>query len=144
MSQFLDPLDSREISDKIFEVIDHPFRYQSDEAKMIITVPIGFYTDFASVPREFPLIYSLLGDTAHEPAVIHDFLYYSAITTREMADNVFYEAMTIFGVPDWKRDMLYEGVRAGGWWAWDQHRKSGDPQDGKFGPVVISEEKESL
>lgn len=139
MSSFLDPLVVTEISDSIFAIADHPFRYQSDEAKQIITVPIGFYTDFASVPR-FPLIYALLGDTAHEPAVVHDWLYYSAIVNREMADNVLYEAMTVFGVEDWRRDMIYEGVRAGGWYAWDQHRKAGDPQDGKFG-IIVSLEK---
>ena len=142
MSQFLNALDTQEVSDKLFEVIDHPFQYQSDEAKMVITVPIGFQTDFASVPR-FPLIYALLGDTAHEPAVIHDWLYYSAIVNREIADNVLYEAMTVFGVEDWRRDMIYEGVRAGGWYAWDEHRKEGHPEIGKFGTSVIAQEKES-
>lgn len=141
MSKFLTTLDSQEVDDKIFMVIDHPFCYQSDIAKQTFSVPVGFQTDFASVPR-FPLIYVLLGDTAHEPAVIHDWLYYSAIVTREMADNVLYEAMTVFGVEDWRRDMIYEGVRAGGWYAWDQHRSEGHPEAGKFALQVIEQEKE--
>jgi len=132
MSQFLDPLVTVEISDSIFAISDHPFRYQSDIAGQIFTVPIGFYTDFASIPRLFPLIYALFGDTVHEPAVIHDWLYYSAVTTREMADNVLYEAMTVCGVVEWRKDMIYEGVRAGGWYAWNQHRAEGHPEIGKF------------
>lgn len=130
MSAFLDPLTVTEISDSVFAVADHPFRYQSDIAGLI-TVPVGFYTDFASVPR-LGFIYAMLGDRAHEPAVIHDWLYYADITTREMADNVLYEAMTVFGISDWQRDLIYEGVRAGGWYVWDEHRNRGDPKEGKF------------
>ncbi len=137
MSKFLDPLVTTEISDKVFAISGIPFRYQSDEFGGIITVPVGFYTDFASVPRCFPLIYALLGDTAHEPAVVHDWLYYSALTTREMADNILYEAMTVAGIANWRRDMIYEGVRAGGWYAWDQHRSAGHPEAGKFAGMGI-------
>lgn len=132
MSKFLDTLNVSEISDSIFSVIDHPFRYESDIAKQIITVPIGFYTDFASVPRWMPVMYSLLGDTAHEPAVIHDWLYYSAFTSREMADNVLLEAMKYWGMPSWRYYPIYWGVRMGGWKAWNEHRKNGHPEEGKF------------
>ena len=131
MSQFLDPLVVEEISDSIFQVADHPFRYQSDLAGLI-TFPVGFFTDFASVPRFLPLVYACLGDTAHEPAVIHDWLYYSAITTREVADNVLLEAMKAWGMPAWRYWPIFWGVRAGGWSAWNQHRKDGHPKQGEF------------
>ncbi len=130
MSQFLDPLNVTEISDSVFAICDHSFRYKSDLAGLI-TVPIGFYTDFASVPR-IGIIYSMLGDTAHEPAVIHDWIYYSAIVTREIADEVLMEAMKVIGIPWWRRYPIYWGVRIGGWHAWDQHRKDGHPEEGKF------------
>ena len=42
--------------------------------KDTITVPTGFLTDFASVPR-MPFVFLLFGDVAHEAAVIHDYLY---------------------------------------------------------------------
>lgn len=131
MSQFLDPLNTTEITDSVFAIADHPFRYQSDLAGLI-TVPVGFYTDFASVPRFMPLAYACLGDTAHEPAVIHDWLYYSAIVPRGTADRVLLEAMEAWGMPAWRYWPIYYGVRVGGWMAWDEHRRAGHPEAGKF------------
>lgn len=131
MSQFLDPLCVQEIDDSVFEVCDHPFRYQSDIANLLITVPVGFYTDFASVPR-LGVVYAMLGDRAHEPAVIHDWLYYSAILPRETADNVLMEAMRVLDLPWWQSYPIFWGVRIGGWYAWNQHRQNGHPEAGKF------------
>jgi uncharacterized membrane protein len=139
MSKFLDPLSTTEISDSIFEISDHPFRYESDLAKRMFTVPVGFFTDFASVPR-LGIVYAMLGDRAHQPAVVHDWLYYAAITTREMADDVLMEAMTALALPWWQRYPIWWGVRAGGWAAWNTHRKVGDPTNGKFAdtPDILS------
>ncbi len=130
MSAFLDPLNVTEISDSIFAIADHPFRYQSDLAGLL-TVPIGFFTDFASVPR-LGIVYAMLGDRAHEPAVVHDWLYYAGITTRSMADDVLMEAMTVLGLSWWQRYPIYWGVRIGGWVAWNTHRKAGHPETGKY------------
>lgn len=130
MSEFLDPLCLTEIDDKIFQICDHPLRYQSDIAGLL-TVPVGFKTDFASVPR-IGIIYAMLGDTAHQPAVVHDWLYYAGITTRKTADDVFLEAMIASGISAWRRWPIYWGVRAGGWYAWNDHRKKGDPANGPF------------
>lgn len=123
MSEFLDPLTVTEIDDSTFAVAVRPFRYKSDLAGLI-TVPVGFYTDFASVPR-LGLIYSLLGNYAHQPAVIHDWLYYSAITTRTISDKVILEAMNVISIPFWRRGLIYEGLKIGGWWSWNKHRKLG-------------------
>lgn len=125
MSKFLDTLCITEVNDSIFQVCDHPFRYQSDVASQTFTAPVGFYTDFASVPR-IGIIYAMLGDTAHEPAVIHDWLYYSGLVPRDMADQVLLEAMCVIGLPAWRRWPIYWGVRLGGWYAWNQHRKARD------------------
>ncbi len=132
MSKFLDALCVTEIDDRVFAVADHDFRYQSDLAGRMFTVPVGFYTDFASVPRFMPLAYACLGDTAHEPAVVHDWLYYSAITSRKMADDILLEAMKTWGMPAWRSYPIYWGVRTGGWSAWNKHRELGDPINGKF------------
>lgn len=140
MPEFLDHLVVEEISDSIFAVADHPFRYQSDLGGLI-TVPVGFYTDFASVPRFMPIAYACLGDTAHEPAVVHDWLYYAAITTREEADKILLEAMLAWKMPSWRCYPIYWGVRLGGWAAWDQHRKDGHPETGKFSASPNIEQK---
>lgn len=91
----------------------------------LITVPIGFYTDFESMFRWIPSLYALLGDIAHQPSVVHDWLYYSAITTRKMADDVYFEAMELIGIPAYKRYPIWWGLRVGGWRAWHEHRLLG-------------------
>lgn len=75
-----------------------------------IRVPRGFVTDFASVPR-LPLVFLLAGDTAHAPAVVHDWLYSGSKVSRRVADKVFLEAMTGVGVPWFRRNAMYWAVR---------------------------------
>jgi len=142
MSRFLDSLCVTEIDDSIFEIAAHPFRYQSDLAGRMFTVPEGFYTDFASVPR-LGIVYALLGDRAHAPAVVHDWLYYAAITSRRTADEILMEAMGVLGLPSWQKYPIYWGVRGGGWAAWNQHRKDGHPEVGKFAksPDILQKPK---
>lgn len=91
--------------------------YASQRAKMTITVPPGFITDFASVPR-LPFAYWLTGNTAQAPAVIHDYLYRMHSVTRAWADAIFYEAMAEEGDPLWRRWLMWLAVRAAGWGAW--------------------------
>jgi len=73
-----------------------PLRYQSAVLGTLIEVPTGFLSDLASVPR-LPLAYLLAGDTAHEAAVVHDYLYQVRISTRAQADAVLAEAMAVTG-----------------------------------------------
>lgn len=83
-----------------------------------IVVPAGFDTDFASVPR-LPLAYLLAGDTAHQSAVVHDYLYRTHKYSRAKADAIFLEAMEISGEPRWRRWVMYASVRAFGFKAWN-------------------------
>lgn len=89
------------------------FGYQSDIAGITITVPQGFVSDFASVPR-IPFVYDELGDIAERPAVIHDFLYSKRLVDRDIADKVLLEAMELTEIPWTKRKLIYLGVRVGG------------------------------
>lgn len=81
--------------------------------KRELTIPKGFVTDLASVPR-LPVVYLLAGDSAHEAAVIHDWLYRMQ-EPRAFADRVFLAAMEAMGEPWWRRWLMYAGVRLGGW-----------------------------
>jgi len=90
-----------------------PLIYQSDVAWRTITVPVGFVTDLASVPR-LPFIYLLAGDTSSEAAVVHDYLYSTKAVPRDVADKVLREASEVTGVPAWRRWMMWCGVRLGG------------------------------
>jgi hypothetical protein len=87
--------------------------YASVVAKTVYRVPKGFNTDFASVPR-LPFVYLMTGNTAHAPAVVHDFLYRTGAADRTLCDAVFKEAMELTGVPGWRRNLMWAGVRLGG------------------------------
>jgi len=88
-------------------VLDEPLHF---EGQISVTVPAGFVTDFASVPR-IPLAYLLTGDTVHAAAVVHDYLYQTHLCSRAEADEIFYEAMAATDVPAWRRWLMYRAVR---------------------------------
>lgn len=94
-----------------------PLVYRSDVAGCTFTVPAGFVTDFASVPR-IPIVYDLCGDTSTKAAVVHDFLYTTHPCDRATADAVLREASALTGVPAWRRWLIWAGVRLGGGSHW--------------------------
>ena len=100
--------------------------YQSDVAGMTFTVPKGFVTNFASVPR-IPIIYELAGDTSSEAATVHDFLYSTHPVSRAMADAVLREASNVTAVPGWRRQIMWAGVRVFGWLYWGSAATSTKP-----------------
>ncbi|WP_063802237.1 DUF1353 domain-containing protein [Burkholderia ubonensis] len=94
-----------------------PLIYQSDAAEQTFTVPTGFVTNFASVPR-IPVIYELAGNTSSEAATVHDYLYTTHIVARDVADAVLREASAVTAVPWWRRQLMWAGVRVFGWTHW--------------------------
>jgi Protein of unknown function (DUF1353) len=87
-----------------------------------VQVPIGFVTDFASIPRAF---YSLLkpdGDYSYA-AVMHDYLYWSQTTSKEEADTVFKLVMEEFAIDKITTATLYNAVKSFGRKAWDGNAK---------------------
>lgn len=86
--------------------------YYDSSASELITVPEGFITDLASVPR-FPGMFLLFGGKARKSAVLHDYLY-SEGRDRSFADAVFYAAMR-HEEPAWRRALMWLGVRLAGW-----------------------------
>ena len=110
--EFVTPLNGTWLDDVRF-ALGTPLIYRSAVATQLITAPLGFVTDFASVPR-VPVAYMLFGDRAHHEAVIHDFLYQTHLTTKAVADKVFLEAMKVRGKPWYVRVPMYWGVVLGG------------------------------
>ena len=113
MSRFLTPLcvamTNRKYNGRDLWRLSSDFIYQSRIAGLI-TVPNGFLTDFASVPR-LPVVFWLTGDTAHRAAVIHDWLYKTGLKPRDIADRVLLEAMKVARMPLWRRQSMYLAVR---------------------------------
>ena len=75
-----------------------------------IVVPMGFITDFASVPRA---LWSLIAPYGKQtlPAIVHDYMYVKGIETKEKADLIFREALKMKGVNVIKRQAMYWAVR---------------------------------
>ena len=85
-----------------------------------VTVPKGFVTDLASIPRIF---YSLLppdGDYT-VPAIIHDYLYWTQTTTRNQADNILRFSMQDYKIGPITRTVIYNAVHVGGGSAWTKN-----------------------
>ena len=115
---------------EITKLITHPLSdgkrqelfqdYSYDINGYIITVPKGFITDLASVPRSFWTIFPPFG--VYTPAaVIHDFLYseYNATgINRTLSDKIFLFIMRELGVGFFKSKTMYRGVRLFGETSW--------------------------
>ena len=87
-----------------------------DSGEQVITVPAGFETDLASVPR-LPIVYMMWGDRAHRESVLHDYLYRIASVPdliRADCDALFRLAMISRDNPWWIYQPMYWGVRIGG------------------------------
>lgn len=90
--------------------------------KPTITVPCGFQSDGASVPRAFwRLIFPKGDEKALRAAIIHDWIYrtHPAGWTKAEADKLFYELLKADGVPTWRAWLAYQGVKWFGHIAWN-------------------------
>lgn len=86
-----------------------------------VTVPAGFITDGASVPRMFWPIFPPWG-VYGQATILHDYLCVHKQLTKngdnpnlrigqEEIDKVLYSAMKALGTPVWKRAIIYAAVR---------------------------------
>lgn len=100
--------------------VTEEFRYfiGSKDSQQWVTVPAGYLTDGASVPRVFWSMLPPWGAYG-QAAVVHDLLceYLSIVDhgilkriTRKRCDDILDEAMGVLGVPSATRLMINEGV----------------------------------
>lgn len=114
MSSFTKPLRLEFKKDSTFDLLEE-FEYYTSKIKTldgsdtIIKIPIGFNTDFSSIPQLFQSILPIL-DKHVKAAVVHDYLYTHGYN-KFLSDKIFYEAMTVLGVPLWKRSTMFVAVR---------------------------------
>jgi hypothetical protein len=101
--------------------VTQPFRYETDGGQ-VLTVPVGFVTDGASVPR--PLWWFLPAWGVYQAgAVLHDWaisLYVRGVhlenfDTREKIDDLFLQASKDNGTPWFLRNLMYIAIRVFGW-----------------------------
>ena len=92
---------------------------------MIVIVPRGFVTDYASIPKPLRLLLPTNGAYGNA-AVIHDYLYWRQDCTRSQSDNIMAIAMKDAGVPSSQLRAIHIGVRIGGQGSWDGNRRARD------------------
>ena len=132
--QFLTQLDLSPCPDGLTWRLDQDFLYQSAlvppasappgstaPALPAITIPAGFVTDLASIPRLFWNILPPFGKYT-EAAVVHDWIYRNHAYPRAICDAILLEAMQLCGVGWFQRQLIYRNVRAFGWSAWSAER----------------------
>ncbi len=91
----------------------------SDES---INVPVGFKTDFASIPRILWGVIPRWGRYGNA-AVVHDYCYWSQTYTRKRSDEIFMEGMTVLQVSSLLRHIIYFAVRIFGFLAWRNNKR---------------------
>jgi hypothetical protein len=97
---------------------------------LVITIPRGFQSDLASIPKAFQwFIGTPWEEYFRVAALIHDYLYFThsakcmetgqwVAISRDTADNCLLELMRLSNVPAWKRNAMYWAVHkfAGSHW----------------------------
>ena len=116
------PVDFRPFSDGFHWIVKQPMTYTIGVSKDSVTVPVGFVTDFASIPQALQSIIRQNGRYIL-PAVVHDYLYWKQTCTREQADRIFLLAMIENQVSDLHRVAIHNAVRAAGGFAWDDNAR---------------------
>lgn len=88
--------------------------YEGDQ--QTFTVPVGFVTDFASVPRIFVWLVPAYGAYT-KAAILHDHLCRDAPVRRRDADGIFRRCLREAEVPFIRRWLMWAAVRAGAWFS---------------------------
>lgn len=101
-----------------------------EEKDVKVTIPEGFYTDMASVPKALWFWIAPFGKH-QEAALIHDYLYansglllgVSKRLTRKEADQLFYDIMAKDGTNKVKAKIMKLSVNLFGWLFWSKTEK---------------------
>ena len=111
------PLETQQVNEKWHRVLGGFDAVVEEDGKepLVIHVPHGFLTNFASVPR-LPFAYLLFGGKGNRAAAVHDFLYEPPTQyPRSWCDDVFYAGLlALEGISEREARAMYDGVRLGG------------------------------
>ena len=92
-------------------IVMQEYRYRSHGID--ITIPRGFVTDLASIPRGLWWLIAPFELSTTAP-IVHDWCYRHGLKTRAEIDELFLAIMKDEGVSYWRRYAAYWGVRMGG------------------------------
>ena len=103
-----------------------------------IAVPLGFITDFASVPK-FLWWWTAPWGRHGFAGIIHDWLYYIQDSSRADADALFREVMGKLGVRSTRAWLMWVAVRGPGWFAWRANARRTEELGAGWKQVAIEE-----
>jgi uncharacterized protein DUF1353 len=90
-----------------------------DHKGIVYTIPAGYVTDYASIPRALSWIYPKDGPY-RKAAIVHDYLITNGLAKKEFevesnrVDEIFREAMQdTGGIPKIRQHIMWAGVRLG-------------------------------
>ncbi|HQU47692.1 MAG TPA: DUF1353 domain-containing protein [Casimicrobiaceae bacterium] len=120
--QIIEPVDFRPFADGKNWIVRQSLVYTIGVSSDRVVVPVGFVTDFASIP---PALQSII--QAHGPyilpAVVHDYLYWTQACTRAQADRILLLGMIENGVREFHRTAIHNAVAVAGGFAWDDNAR---------------------
>lgn len=122
MSSFTTPLIVEVLDDGVNYEVHEAFEYRigDENSTRAVQVPVGYITDFASIPRIFWTLLSPTGKYG-KAAVVHDYLCNyrkvmqdgeATYISRDEVDHIFLEAMEVLKVNLIVRRTLFGFVRA--------------------------------
>jgi hypothetical protein len=98
-------------------LLDSALEYQIGESEFVVSVPAGFVTDYASIPRAFCQVLPKHGRYSRA-GIVHDYLYWKGECSQRQADRIMYLAMEESGVDSKTRGTIYRTLRSFGEAAW--------------------------
>ena len=118
-SKFLTEIDLR-VVDEGWQVLD-TIIYYSDILDDEVIVPVGFFTDLASVPKPMRSIVPVANAKNRPAAIVHDYLCDESVQLvygidQRMADAIFREALAVCKVNPVGRWVMWAPVRLYQWW----------------------------
>jgi hypothetical protein len=86
-------------------------------------VPAKFVGDLSSIP--FFLRWLIPKTILGKSPWLHDYLYRMPLpdVDRKKADFLFYTGAIDEGMKPWKAEVMYRGLRLGGWASWNKYRQ---------------------
>jgi len=120
--QRIEPVDFRPFSDGMHWIVREPLVYTIGISSDSVTVPVGFVTDFASIPQALQSIIRANGPYIL-PAVVHDYLYWKQACSRRQADQVLLLGMIENDVREAHRTAIHGAVSVAGSFAWNDNAR---------------------
>lgn len=118
--------------------LDKPLVWE--QAGLTITIPVGFISDDASIPKFLDWIPFLdRQGLSRRPGLLHDGIYsIGRHIGKDGADRILRAACLVEGMLPWQAWCIYQGVHLGGQSSWDSDAREGNTNAVDTGDFVTA------